>query len=73
MPTQNWDGWLVRWFIFVMTCLLFPTVAAPISVPTSSAQGSLFCTCSVALRICCIFHGRRSDRCEVLSRFCLLA
>ena len=49
------DPKVILFLIFWSTSILFSLVAAPIYIPTNSAQGCLFSTSSSTLAISCLF------------------
>ena len=60
------DQMVVLFLIFGGASTLVSIVAAPIYIPTNSAQGSLFST-SLPVVISCLFCGSHSDRREVMA------
>ena len=62
---------VVLFLIFWGTSLLLSIVAAPIYIPTTSAQGFPFCHMLAAPVISCLLDDCHSHRCEVeLGLFC---
>ena len=62
------DHMVVLLLVFWGTSILFSTVAAPIYIPTNSAQGFLFLHTLANIIIYRLFADGHSDRCEVISR-----
>ena len=61
------DHMVVLCLVFWGTSILFFTVAAPICIPTRSAQGFPFLHTLSNIVICRLFDDSHSDRCEVIS------
>ena len=61
------DHMVVLFLVFWRTSILFPTVAAPIYIPTNSIQGFPFLQILTNICYCGLFDDSHSDRCEVLS------
>ena len=59
-------GRVVVVFIFSGTPIPFVTVAAPISIPTNSAQGPVVCTPLTTPGVC-LWDDCRSNSCEVMA------
>ena len=54
-------------FNVLRVSILFSIVAAPIYIPTNSAQGFSFSTSFPRLIIYCLLDDSHSDRCEMIS------
>ena len=59
----------VLFLTFSGTYMLFFIVAAPISIPTHSAQASFFSTPAPTLGISYLFDDSRSNSCEAISHY----
>lgn len=59
-------------FNFLRTSVLFSIVVAPIYIPTSSDEESLFSTPLPILVIPCVFGCSHPDRCEMMTHWVLI-
>lgn len=63
---NHWAGWNFQFLVFWETCLLFPTVDAPIYIPIKSIWEFSFLRSPA--NICRLYSDERhSDRCEVMA------
>ena len=59
----------VLFLIFGRTSILFSIVAAPVYIPSESAQEFPFLRSSSTLVISCLFGNSHSNRCEVIFHY----